>query len=207
MPALLWGAWAQDWQQEHKVVFDGATKTIRVHAHVPQIAVKEDLYSAWKEWVQLRDNAKFLPALRVIGGDPVGGGQFAGDLYFVMNGWRVVVDHPVQVIGTLYNDESGSPYVILPGGGVTATVSSLAYAVTTEVPTPTQIAEAVHHRAVEGGVDLAGALRLVLATLVGKAAGAEGTTITFRGLLDDKDRVVATVDPHGNRTHIVYDPA
>lgn len=51
-----------------------------------------ELYSAWKEWVQIGDNAKFLPAFRVLGGDPIGGGQFVGFYLFFRNdlGWRGV---------------------------------------------------------------------------------------------------------------------
>lgn len=207
MAATLWGAWAEDWNLYHKVTFDGAARTIRVNPGVSTVAVKEDIYSAWKEWARLRDHAKFLPALRVIGGDPVGAGLAAGDIYFMTNGWQVVVAEEVTVSGTLYNDTVGvSPFVILPGGGVIATVSNLAYAVSGGGgASASEIADAVHAKSVDAGVDLSGALRLILAALVGKVSGAEGTTITFRGLADDRNRIVATVDANGNRTAIVFD--
>jgi hypothetical protein len=58
---------------------------------------------------------------------------------------------------------------------------------------------------VETGVSVRQALRLITAILAGKVSGAEGTTVTFRNVGDDKNRVVATVDSNGNRTTITYD--
>lgn len=205
----FWGSYNPDagvWG-EQKCAFDGINRRIIIHPTETQVDVKRDIYSAWKEWVQVRDNAKFLPAVRVIGGDPVGGGLAAGDIYFLMNGWKVVVDHKVTLTGTLYNDTAGeSPYIILDGGGVTASVSNLAYAVSAgETASATDIADAVLAKSVEAGLDVTGALRLILAALVGKVSGAEGTTITFRSVGDSKNRIVATVDANGNRTAIAFD--
>ena len=121
----MWAGFGEQWDLLHDVDFNGATKRIRIAPEVSNLSVKTDLYSAWKQWVQLYDNSKYLPAFRTIGGDPLGGGQFAGDLYFLMNGWQIEVDHPVTITGVLYHDDGISPYIILPGGGVTATVASL----------------------------------------------------------------------------------
>lgn len=63
--------------------------------------------------------------MRNIGGDPVGGGQFAGDLYFLMNGWQIVVSDTINVNGVLYHDDGIAPYLVMPGGGVTSTVSAI----------------------------------------------------------------------------------
>ncbi len=126
MAIAMWAGFGQQWELNHKVDFDGNAKKIYVAKDVPVLDVKQDLYSAWKQWVQLYDYAKYLPAIRSIGGDPVGLGQYAGDIYFLMNDWQVVVNHPLQVTGTLYHDNpSLSPFIIEAGGGVTATVSSL----------------------------------------------------------------------------------
>lgn len=125
---LLWAAFGDDWALGHLVTFDGANRRIIVAPTADSIDVKIDLYSSWKEWMRLYDNSKYLPAFRVIGGDPVGGGQYAGDIYFLINGWQIVVDHTIKVTGTLYHDDPLDPFIILPGGGVTATVSNLAYA-------------------------------------------------------------------------------
>ena len=126
----IWASYAEDWALAHKVTFDGSARIIRVNAGESALSVKEDIYSAWKEWSRVRDHLKFAQAMRVIGGDPVGGGLYAGDIYFLMNGWRVLIEHVVSVVGTLYHDDGISPYWVT-SGGVSATVSNLAYGVGT----------------------------------------------------------------------------
>lgn len=123
--------WSEDWLLYHKVIFDGENRLIIINPDESIISVKQDIYSSWKEWISLRDNMKYLPAVRTIGGDPVGGGKYAGDLYFLMNNWKMVVNHPVAIDGVLYDDSGTSPYIITGSGGVTATVSNLAYAIAT----------------------------------------------------------------------------
>jgi hypothetical protein len=66
-------------------------------------------------------------------------------------------------------------------------------------------AELLDNQDIETGYSLREALRLVLSSVAGKVSGAETTTITFRNIVDDKDRIVATVDSNGNRTSITYD--
>lgn len=127
-----------NWLLYHKCIFDGENKLIYIAPGESIISVKTDLYSDWKEWVQVDQNSKFQPALRTIGGDPLGETQYAGDMYFLINGWQVVIDHYTEVNGILYSDDFPSPYIIQPGGGVFATVSSLALAYnTTGVAVPT----------------------------------------------------------------------
>lgn len=124
--------WWGDWLLYHKVIFDGENKLIYIADEVTALTVKNDFYSSWKEWVQLRDNAKFLPAFRTIGGDPVGGGQYAGDIYFLINDWQIIVEQNVKVTGILYHDNASlEPFIIMPGGGITSTVSNLAFAYNT----------------------------------------------------------------------------
>lgn len=60
--------------------------------------------------------------------------------------------------------------------------------------------------AIETGVTLRQATRLILAAAAGKVSGAAGTTVTIRNAVaDDTDRIVATVDSNGNRTAITTD--
>lgn len=128
----LWPGWSKDWLLEHKVSFDGASRVIYVHPEVTTLNVKADLYSAWKEWTLLRDNSKFTAALRTVGGDPLGSGQFAGDMYFLINGWRVFVDHAVSIAGVLFTEEGANPYITPPSANVIrASVSSLVLAQST----------------------------------------------------------------------------
>lgn len=69
------------------------------------------------------------------------------------------------------------------------------------------IATAVATYAIESGWTIETLLRVFAAVLAGKVSGAGTGTETFRGINDDVDRVVATVDVDGNRTAITLDGA
>jgi hypothetical protein len=107
----LWTNYWEDWELFHKVTFDGINRLIIINSDVNQIDVLRDIYSSWKEWSQVRDNTKFLPALRVTGGDPIGGGEFTGSVFFMINNWRIFVDHSVNIDGVIYSDNFPSPFV------------------------------------------------------------------------------------------------
>src|SRR3989304_1070093 len=115
------------WPLNHKVVFDGVNRQIIINQGVSAVNVKFDIYSDWKEWSLLRDHLKFLPAIRVIGGDPTDiiNGKYAGDIYFLMNGWQIVIPHGVAVYGVIYHDDPIQPFLVLDGGGVRSTESNL----------------------------------------------------------------------------------
>jgi len=105
--------WSEDWLLYHKVVFDGINKLVIIVPGEDSIDVKVDIYSSWKEWLQLRDNAKFEPAIRVSGGDPITGTALAtGDIYFMQNSWRVFVSDDCTITGTLYSDNYPSPFTL-----------------------------------------------------------------------------------------------
>lgn len=123
---MLYGGFWSYWELQHKCIFDGVNKKIYIAPEVSNIGVKENIYSEWKEWLMQDANAKYLPAIRVIGGDSLGSNLYAGDLYFLMNGWQIIIDHFVQVTGVLYNEVANtSPYIVQAGGGVVSTVSNL----------------------------------------------------------------------------------
>lgn len=89
------------------------------------------LYSKWVNWAAQDDNVKWSQAMRTVGNDPIPGG-LTGLFLFLMNGWQVVADSTVTFDGIIYHDDDGvSPFVILPGGGVTNKVAALAYGVST----------------------------------------------------------------------------
>lgn len=58
---------------------------------------------------------------------------------------------------------------------------------------------------VETSMTLRQALRIILAAAGGKLSGANTTTVTVRNPGDSKDRIVATVDEHGNRSAVTLD--
>lgn len=131
--SAAWGAWSQDWVLNDKVSFDGAAKIIYVHSEVTNLDIRADVYTSWVDWINLYDNLKYLPAIRVTGYDPIGPGIFTGDSYFLINGWKLSVDlQKVKVTGVLFSDDYDTAYytpALVPQ--YPATVSSLVTTVST----------------------------------------------------------------------------
>ena len=102
-----------DWELGDKVTFDGPNRLIIVNPGVTDLDIKTDVYSAWKRWVTVSgDNAGFLPAIRTTGGDPTIGAQSAGDIYFMINNWRLQIDFAeTTVTGILFSDDNATAYV------------------------------------------------------------------------------------------------
>lgn len=95
---------------EQKVVFDGLSRTISVVPGTTQLDIRTDVYSAWKEWT-LAVGSKWIPAIRTTGGDPTIAGQFSGDIYFLINSWKLLIDlTEVAVTGVLFSDDFDSAY-------------------------------------------------------------------------------------------------
>lgn len=133
-------------------VFDGPSRTIEL---LPGVATFEvvDLYSRWKEWVALSDNAKFLPAFaNSVGGDALGGGASLGQYFFIQNGWTIKPqesNHTLTVAGNLFPIPETAPTFKITDGNfnvqIVQQVSSLTQQVSTSGSTITanQIADAV----------------------------------------------------------------
>ena len=127
-----------------KVSFDGPNKLIIVNNGITELDAKIDLYSDWKEWVLQNDNAKYLPAFLVIGGEPVGPGEYAGSTFFVINNWKLrpfEASHSLKIIGNIVG-ENGTDFIIPTIGSYTVSIqykfSSLAQGVDTSgTPGPT----------------------------------------------------------------------
>lgn len=58
---------------------------------------------------------------------------------------------------------------------------------------------------IEGTLDHAEMMRILLAAVAGKVSGAETSSISFRDNADSKNRIVATTDVDGNRTSVTLD--
>jgi hypothetical protein len=147
------------WNLYHKVTFDGENKLILINNGETSIDVGVDIYSNWKEWVQIYDYSKFPTAISVIGGEPIGAGEYVGATYFLENGWRIKPwegDHNLTLDGNIYTRESGqSPYVNTDGRwkiNITNKVSTIVRQVeiqsssTGSTPTADEIAAAVWNK-------------------------------------------------------------
>lgn len=124
--------------------FDGPNKLIILTPAT--IAIEAGLmYSRWKDWVATSDNSKYLPAMSVLGGDPLPGGLFVGSTFFLESGWKIRPfegNHSLNISGNLFSRD-GSSIVVKTLGNynvlVTTMVSSLTTAIATEGGTGTSI--------------------------------------------------------------------
>ena len=104
------------------VSFDGTVKKMVVTG-VSTVDVQRDLYSAWKHWLILSDNAKYEQALRPVGGEGIGEGQKGPAYFCLMNDWKVFVDGISVIFNTnLYCEEATNasifPFVVINNGAV-----------------------------------------------------------------------------------------
>lgn len=138
-----------------KVYFDGPNKLIIVNFGEIELDAQEHIYSDWKEWVQQGDNAKFLPALRTVGGDSISVDQTISPYYFLINGWRIRPfedEHRLVIIGNLFVDGGGSPFVPSIGDyNIVIELQTSVNAVTTtlEVSTGSGLSQTEHDRLFE----------------------------------------------------------
>lgn len=158
--------WSYDWEYwylYHKVTFDAVNKLILVNRDVTELDWKEDVYSAWKEWVQLEthtENPAVLPAMRSVGGDDItaDGSRKVGSTYFLINGWRLKPwdgDYRLSILGNVYTEEGEPIYIPIDGDYkivIEQTLSSLVELIAPDntttplVPTLDEIADAVWNR-------------------------------------------------------------
>ena len=125
MPALhlnygnwqFWGDYSPpNYLGEQKVTFDGPNKIIIVNEGVTALDFREDVYSAWKEWIKdpTQINSKWEPAISAVGGDPLPGDRQLGTTYFLDNGWRMRTwegDHELTVTGNFFTREGVPAFV------------------------------------------------------------------------------------------------
>jgi len=92
------------------VTINGGEKTITISDEGFDVTITaKEIYSRWKEWILT--NPQWEPAFRTFGGDPLGGGSFAGDFYFLNNvaGWRIKPEeknHTLTINGNLFAENT-----------------------------------------------------------------------------------------------------
>lgn len=107
------------------ITINGAAKTITLSDTGDVIISAKELYSRWKEWILT--NPQWEPAFRTFGGDPLGGGAFAGDFYFLNNeaGWVITPqekNHTLTINGNLFGENSLLPIFSATSGGFTVNI-------------------------------------------------------------------------------------
>ena len=132
-----------------KVTIDGANTLIVVNGGITAVDVQVDLYSYWKTWVLTSDNAKYFPAFRVIGGDPLGGDTSAGAYFFLQNqyGWRVrpqESNHELTLSGNIFAEDLEQPVFVPTLGAYTVSTRLMTSSLTQAVGTdPSDIADSL----------------------------------------------------------------
>jgi hypothetical protein len=191
--------------------FDGPAKRIYLTLGTTTLDA-QDLYSRYKDWVQISDNSKYPLAMSAIGGDQIDITNTVAPYFFMENGWKInpqEASHVLNVTGTiLVAGGTGSPFNVTAGAynvSIRSTIPVRAEGVATG-GTAIDFDDLMDGESIEAGVTLRQAMKLILASLAGKLSGAAGTTITIRNAVgDNRNRIVATVDASGNRTAITYD--
>ena len=99
------------------VTFDGVNRLMICDDGLTDLNVR-DLYNDWKEWVKDSDNAKFLPAFSVVGGDPTTGDNIITPYFFLINDWKVKpheANHTLKVDGILLTSDDSDPFIDTDG--------------------------------------------------------------------------------------------
>jgi len=113
---------------DQKVAFDGYNKIIFVAEGITTLNVKDDIYSAWKEWllgnVESPNGNAWPLAISVIGGEPLNDTLNVGSTFFLENGWRIQpvpssVPYILSVEGNIFTREAGgNPFLFAEGVSV-----------------------------------------------------------------------------------------
>lgn len=118
------------------VTFIGGSRCIIVNSGLSSITAQVDLYSEWKVYALSADNLKFGEVFRTIGGDPIGGGQFAGAYFFLQNqdvvtpsatsiGWRIRPDerdHELRIDGNVFGEDATEQITTATSGAFTVLI-------------------------------------------------------------------------------------
>jgi hypothetical protein len=118
-----------------KVAFDGRYKIIYVNEGVTVLNVKDDIYSAWKEWTlespEYPAAIGWKRAISAIGGEPLNDTLNVGSTFFLENNWRIQpqsskTPYILTVNGNIYTREAGgNPFLFAQGASINLTRSNL----------------------------------------------------------------------------------
>ena len=197
----------------NKFTYDTAAKLFILEAGVTTLELKAEFYSWVKfDWKTDDDLNKFRFPIDSIGGQDIGGGVSVSPYYSLRHGWRIrpaEENGSISVVGNLITDTGDDPFVgtvgtwdtvikyVVSGNSLTTAAGGGSGLTASDIWDLTN--------GVEASLTPREALRLIVAASAGKLAGADGTQISIRDINDTKDRIVATVDEHGNRTAVTTD--
>jgi len=220
-------SWKDGWTHDMPLVENVDYPNKRIYLHQDTIGLNVLPVDVYKEVRALRrqtpNHRKFLPLIRARGNEPVG--PTNTPIFTILSqGARIVpydISHTVEVGGALVNiDENlAGPDLVDRSPLSPSTQVDVSYdapqveviEVATGGLTPAQSnqIEFIYNQmfGVEGALNSDDVLRILLAAMAGKADGANTNQMNFRDQADTKNRIVATIDQHGNRSSISIDPS
>lgn len=109
---FFYGFW-EYWELYHKVTFDGVNKLILINPGETTVDVQEDIYSAWKQWMLLKniENFRYLKPIDIVGGEPLPGDQALDSTFFLINGWKIKPypgSYTLNIVGNVFDIDGGS---------------------------------------------------------------------------------------------------
>lgn len=89
------------------MIFDGPNRRIILEASDGNTVDAQEIYSRWKDWIIAGSGPQYPNAFTTVGGDPLGGGLFAGSYFFLntADGWLIrprEESHNLVINGNLY---------------------------------------------------------------------------------------------------------
>jgi hypothetical protein len=168
-----------------------------------------DMYSRWKNWVQIGNNAKYPKTFAILGGEPITATTFVTPYFFLQNGWKIrpyEADHVFEIEGALV-PELGTRAIVSTLGSFNVVVRTILplQSVTTLVDGGVGL---TYPDGIETGVTMQQALRIMLAVAAGKSLitdlGGGAAEVIFRDTPDTKARVTATM-AGSERTAVTLD--
>jgi hypothetical protein len=194
--------------------FNGNTKIITLTSGTVSVSVR-DLWSRWNDWLLTSDNSKYAIAMAQVGGNDIDAtaGTSIPIYVFLQNGWQLrpqETSHTLNVNdGVLLVDGGGDPFLNTLGSfAVRINYSQPVQAITVNTAGSSgATADDVWDELMESGWTARQMMKIFASVLAGKVSGGGTSTETFRGVNDDKNRVISNVDASGNRTSVTLDPS
>jgi len=195
------------------LTFDGNEKNIIVQFESGETTLTVDvqwLYSRWKEWVLTGDNSKWVAAFSNIGGEPIGGGEYVGATFFLINGWRIApitLYHSSKLIlaGNIFPEFAGDPimdYTLMDpcfSIAVERRTSTLPSAIETSGALTdlniAQISQAVWSHIIDAGYSAEALYRLIAAVQLGKSVVIGDQVQFLQVSTGTVSRVTSDIDP------------
>ena len=197
--------------------FDGDNLVMTLDAVASQDVIN-DWYEPWKDWMLASPLNRRYPQLFFSeAGAPATATLDQGAYIRVNNtvGWRIRPPEQnieINYTGNLVKQDDSLPIFIPTIGSYSTQVFNI-QPITTQVISgsgvteqdKTDIITGTWENALEGSMTAEQMMRIMAAALWGKASGLDTNSPVYRSIFDNKDRITATTDQHGNRSSVTMD--